>query len=68
MRGRRCNACLDTMAPIALHVREATNQQFAAIRKAIMRGAECVATASSHTMAKRIANALNGYRPNAKGY
>lgn len=53
---------------IALNVREATGQQFVAIRTAIMRGAEHIATTQSHNMAKRIANALNAYRPNAKGY
>jgi hypothetical protein len=33
----------------------------------VMRGAEFIASACSRTMAKRIANALNIYRPNKKG-
>lgn len=41
--------------------------QFAAVGFAIMRGAERVALAVSHTMAKRIANALNNHKPNQRG-
>jgi hypothetical protein len=33
----------------------------------VMRGAEFVARACSHTMAKRIANALNKHTPNERG-
>jgi hypothetical protein len=42
--------------------------KFVAVHKAIMRGAEFIATAVSHTMALRIANALNSYKPNQKGF
>jgi len=41
---------------------------FVAVRRAIMRGSECIATAKSHTMARRIARALNIYKPGEKGY
>lgn len=41
---------------------------FVAIKLAVMYGAEHVATAISHTMAKRIARALNSHRTNSKGY
>lgn len=41
---------------------------FVAIRCNVMRGGERVATAASNTMAKRIANALNNYTPNRRGY
>lgn len=58
----------ESTASIELNVREATNQQFVAVRKAVMRGPICEATASSHNMAKRIANALNRYRPGKRGY
>lgn len=34
---------------------------------AVMYGLECVGVARSHTMAKRIANALNAYQPNREG-
>lgn len=40
---------------------------FVAIRCAIMRGSEHIATAVSKTMAKRIANALNAHKPNKEG-
>jgi hypothetical protein len=33
----------------------------------VMCGADCVAVARSHTMAKRIANALNEHRTNSEG-
>ena len=42
--------------------------KFVAIRNQVMRGALCVAVASSSTSARRIANALNLYVPNQKGY
>lgn len=41
---------------------------FVAIKRAVMRGSECIAVALSHTMARRIANALNRYKPTDKGY
>jgi hypothetical protein len=41
--------------------------QFVAIRATIMRGGQHIATARSHTMAKRIANALNRYIPSREG-
>ena len=42
---------------------------FVAVRQSpvVMRGAEFVARACSHTMAKRIANALNEHKPNERG-
>jgi hypothetical protein len=40
---------------------------FRAERREVTRGDEPVAMASSSTMAQRIANALNLYRPNARG-
>lgn len=41
---------------------------FVAIKRAVMRGSEAIAHARSHTMARRIAEALNRYRPGPKGY
>lgn len=41
--------------------------KFVAIKEAIMRGAEHIATARSTTFAKRIANALNKYIPDKRG-
>ena len=41
---------------------------FVAVKATIMRGTIHIATACSATMARRIANALNWYRPNDKGY
>lgn len=35
--------------------------------KTVMRAAQFIATACSHTMALRIANALNRYKPNERG-
>lgn len=40
---------------------------FVAVKSAVMRGAEHIATACSKTMAKRIANALNQHKPNKEG-
>lgn len=42
---------------------------FVAVRKSgiVMRGAEFIAKCCSHTMAKRIANALNEYKTNDRG-
>lgn len=42
--------------------------RFQAHERVIMRGAEHVATAMSHNFARRIANALNTYTPNERGY
>ena len=42
--------------------------KFVAYSKAIRRGSNNVAYAVSRTMARRIANALNSYKPNTKGY
>jgi hypothetical protein len=43
--------------------------KFVAIDRNVMRGKdEAIARAVTHNMAKRIANALNRYTPNAKGY
>jgi hypothetical protein len=41
---------------------------FAGIGTHVMRGAWCVAVATSNTMARRIARALNRHTPNARGY
>lgn len=41
---------------------------FAGVGKTVMRGSDCVAVACSHTMAKRIALALNLHKANSKGY
>lgn len=45
----------------------ATVPLFVAVRLAVMRGTERIATAVSKTMAKRIANALNRHKPNSEG-
>lgn len=42
--------------------------QFVAVDRSIMRGAEHIATAITHSFAKRIARALNLHVPNRKGY
>jgi hypothetical protein len=42
--------------------------QFVAVEVAVMRGHKREAVACSHNMAKRIAAALNRYRPGPKGY
>ena len=41
---------------------------FTAARRAVMRGSACVATAVSHNFARRIANALNAYKPGSRGF
>ena len=41
--------------------------RFANIGTGVMQGSEFIATASSHNMAKRIANALNWYKPGKRG-
>lgn len=46
----------------------APHPRFVAVRRLVMRGTERIAEAVSHTMARRIANALNNHTPNAKGY
>jgi hypothetical protein len=43
------------------------NIPFVAVRRAIMRGSQCEATARSATMAQRIVNALNKYEPGERG-
>lgn len=40
---------------------------FVAVGRAIMRGSEHVAQAVSNNFAKRVAAALNFYRPNSRG-
>ncbi len=57
--GRVCPAC-DRPAQ--------TPPRFVAIEKNVMRGSDNWAVARSRTFAKRIANALNHYNPNEKGY
>jgi hypothetical protein len=42
--------------------------KFVAVGKTVMRGQEFVANAASHTMALRIARALNNHKPNARGF
>jgi hypothetical protein len=42
--------------------------KFVAVQKTVMRGSEFICNAVSHTMALRISNALNVYRPGSKGY
>jgi hypothetical protein len=42
--------------------------KFVAITLKVMLGARCVCVACSHTMAKRIARALNNHKPNERGY
>jgi len=42
--------------------------QFVAVATTIMQGGRRVAVAVSHNMAKRIARALNLYKPNERGY
>ena len=46
-----------------------TQMPFVAVRNSgiVMRGAELICKACSHTMACRIANALNLYQPNLRG-
>jgi len=46
-----------------------TEVPFVAVRKSgiVMRGAELICKAVSHNMAKRIANALNSYKPSKEG-
>jgi hypothetical protein len=41
---------------------------FIAVKSLIYRGSQLIARVASHTMARRIANALNIYRPGPKGY
>lgn len=41
--------------------------RFAAIKASVLQGSTTVARAASKTMAKRIANALNKYKPNKEG-
>lgn len=40
---------------------------FVGVRKAVMQGDRCVGVMCSKTMAKRTANALNGYKTNREG-
>lgn len=48
--------------------RDRKRNPFVAVRLTVMRGAVHIATASSVTMARRIAAALNRYTPGPKGY
>ena len=57
--GRGLNANQSSSAPDSL--------QFVAVKSAVMRGSEHIATAVSKTMAKRIANALNRHKTNSEG-
>ncbi len=57
----RCIAHRESACPLCHGLR------FVAVKLAVMRGADRVAVAVSHTMAKRIANALNAHKPNQRG-
>lgn len=46
---------------------QAKELQFVAVGRAVMRGAEHIATATSNTFARRIARALNLHKPNSRG-
>lgn len=54
--GQRCNNCLDN-PPL-----------FVALRRVVMQGDKRICEATSSTLARRIANALNRYTPTRKGY
>jgi hypothetical protein len=41
---------------------------FVAVKTMVYRGSQLICRAVSHTMARRIANALNDYKPGIKGY
>lgn len=41
---------------------------FVAVKTMVYRGAQLICRAASHTLARRIANALNQYHPGPKGY
>jgi len=45
-----------------------TKPQFAAVKALVYRGQQLIARCCSHTMARRIAHALNIFKPNEKGY
>lgn len=45
-----------------------TAAAFVAVDLAVMNGSNFICTCRSHTMARRIANALNRYAPGRKGY
>ena len=47
---------------------EPTTTIFVAVKTAVFRGSVLIARCISHTMARRIANALNRYHPTEKGY
>ena len=47
---------------------EKTPVLFVAYGHGVKQGSEQIALAKSKTMARRIANALNKYKPNDKGY
>jgi hypothetical protein len=42
--------------------------KFVAVKDFVYRGSQLIARVVSHTMARRIANALNIYKPKEKGY
>lgn len=81
--GRPCHHCRETVhhdprcivaVVAARDDRDAARESaakplpFIAVKLTVMRGSKCEAVASSHNMAHRIANALNSYTPNSKGY
>lgn len=46
----------------------ANQPQFVALRRVVMQGDKRICEATSSTLARRIANALNRYTPSRKGY
>lgn len=52
----------------ARDARDLARLKFVAVGRVIMRGEESIARARTHNMALRIANALNVYVPNRKGF
>ena len=57
----------DPACIVAVSQRGGSVYPFVAVKLAVMLGAERIAVAVSHTMAKRIANALNHHQPNKRG-
>ena len=53
---------------VAIAARGGSVPAFVAVGKVVMRADEFIARARSHTMALRIANALNQYQPNRSGF
>lgn len=68
-------ADIETLADVGLRILPADDvatesgqmAQFVAVANRVHKGRDCIAKAKSSTFAKRIANALNQYRPNRRG-